>query len=791
MKLNNTQIDSPLQIKISFHKVVEFYETKLLDKNSSGFDKKYIQSLLGYIKPYPQLIEGITDLKDIKKNENFINVLLSDLFPDILTYNEIKAVTVPFQNFLLHPSSRFQDILKNAGKDFDLEIRNFDEDTLYVMSCILILKSNFELEIDISRPVYYDIPDAEGVIKHYRIGYNADFIDILPTENAIQVTSEDIDLLMQDTENIALWKEKFPPDSWIFKGFAIVNLTDVTVDNAISEFKTTLLIQDKSESLLHKFQQIFQSIFKINDLRVGFTMFDQSKSVLKSHDFLDIPSFILNETKIQDCKTIMCPSSYEALIKNHDYFVLTNVDEYAKKSKSNFLATGLQSNSIKSCILAPIAKEDNIIGVLELASYRKNELNRINANKLEDVLPYIVTTLERNKEAHENKIKAVIQNECTAIHPSVLWVFEEEAKKFIQETDTGNEVSFKDIVFNEVYPLYGQIDIISSSQVRNDAIQNDLLQQLDMAENLLDKALEKKSLPIFEQIKFEIHAIRQDINDNFTAASEQKIINFMQDEVNPIMNHICGISSAFEKQVKAYYELLDTATGVIYNHRKDFDTSVSLLNKKIAALLDKRQEEAQKIYPHYFERYKTDGVDHNIYIGDSMVKEKTFDKVYLQNLRLWQLQTMCEIENKFYQTQEDLNTQLEASSLILVYNNTLSIRYRMDEKKFDVDGTYNARYEILKKRIDKAFVKNTEDRITQKGKIVIVYSHKDDEKEYKKYIQFLQSKNFLGKKVETLEIEDLQGVVGLKALRVEVLYHKNKSKKSYSYDDLMKELVAK
>jgi hypothetical protein len=30
----------------------------------------------------------------------------------------------------------------------------------------------------------------------------------------------------------------------------------------------------------------------------------------------------------------------------------------------------------------------------------------------------------------------------------------------------------------------------------------------------------------------------------------------------------------------------------------------------------------------------------------------------------------------------------------------------MDEKRFDVDGTYNARYEVVKKRIDKANKRN-------------------------------------------------------------------------------------
>ena len=49
------------------------------------------------------------------------------------------------------------------------------------------------------------------------------------------------------------------------------------------------------------------------------------------------------------------------------------------------------------------------------------------------------------------------------------------------------------------------------------------------------------------------------------------------------------------------------------------------------------------------------------------------------------------------------------------------------------------------------------------------YSQDKDAREYLKYITFLQSKNLVGE-MEMLEIEDLQGVTGLKALRVEVIY---------------------
>ena len=152
---------------------------------------------------------------------------------------------------------------------------------------------------------------------------------------------------------------------------------------------------------------------------------------------------------------------------------------------------------------------------------------------------------------------------------------------------------------------------------------------------------------------------------------------------------------------------------------------------------------------------------------------------------------MVEMENAFYLMQSDFPVKLDVASMILVFNQPLSISFRMDEKQFDVDGTYNARYEIVKKRVDKAYIKGTTERVTQKGKISIVYSQKQDEIEYKRYIKFLQAKKYLDDDMEIVELQDLQAVTGLKAIRVSVLYHKeNNDKEFYTYDDLMKEINA-
>jgi hypothetical protein len=726
----------------------------------------------------------------LKKHQDAIKILLADLFPDILTKNEIKAASVPFHNLVFNSTERFAKILAEAGKGFKLEPRNLDEDMLYVRACLVILNKYYDYNLDFSRPLIYDIPNKDGILKHYRLAMNADFVEIEPTKKAREITAEDVDLLLQDPDNIALWKQKFPPKSWVFKGFTILNFTDVTTDDAISDLKSALLGKNSTnDSNMAGLEEIFQSIYKIPDLRTGFLMYNPKKDTLRLPPLKGIGSFLHNGKKRVKGKTILDKEAYRVLVREHAYFPIANVDEYARKTKHNLLSENLVANDVKSCILVPISKGNELLGIMELASKRKNELNSINAIKLEDFLPYIATAVERNKNDYENRIKAVIQSECTSIHPSVLWAFEEEAKRFIEDLDDDGIASFHDIAFQDVYPLYGQIDIVGSSEERNKAIQEDLLAQLDAVEKIIKAAEKKESLPIYEQIRFRINEFTEDLKENLNASSEQKVLNLLKKEIDPILEHIEDQSRDLRKKVEEHRQSLDDETGTVYNSRKIYDDAVQSINRTMSRYIDRKQLEAQKIYPHYFERYKTDGVDHNIYIGDSMTY-KAFSKVYLHNIRLWQLQVMCEMENRFYQIQENWDISLDAASLILVYSTTLSIRYRMDEKKFDIDGTYNARYEVIKKRLDKAFVKDTEERITQKGKIVIIYAQKSDEREYLRYIKYLQQKKYLGENLEVLELEDVQGVVGLKALRVDVLYHKEDRpfEEAFSYEDLMQEL---
>ena len=287
----------------------------------------------------------------------------------------------------------------------------------------------------------------------------------------------------------------------------------------------------------------------------------------------------------------------------------------------------------------------------------------------------------------------------------------------------------------------------------------------------MDLAAKNNPLPIYQDFNFRIKRHIRKLKKGLGAGDEIGILDFIKREIYPVFRHLNKQNGELKKSVQKYMDSLDEDLGVIYNKRKDYEESVSMINNKIAEYVDKSQDEAQKMFPHYFEKYKTDGVEHNIYIGQSMVNNREFDPIFLANLRLWQLMMTCEVENMHAQLKSELKVPLDICSLILIHHNPITIRFQQEDKHFDVDGAYNVRYEIIKKRIDKAYVNGTTERLTQPGKIAIVYSQESEAREYVKYLEYLQSINYIGPNIEWLDLQELQGVSGMKALRVEVVIH--------------------
>jgi hypothetical protein len=781
-------VDKPFSLQLSFHRIIEgLEETAATD---TGWKGMRARSLVERVAKHPELRNGITTEEQLTENADLLTDLLADIFPEVLSSNEIKAVSFPYQPLIFNYSTRFKNILKAAGPNFEINIRDLDDMQLYVLSCCILLSRLYGAKLDFSKPMFYDIPTADGVIKHYRILYNADFLELYPTANSPKLTQDDIDLLMDNYDNIDLWKEKFPPNSYLLKGFGLMTLVDVTVENALSTLKSNLLGNYSAPDVKASLISIFRSMYGIPDMRMGFTLFDPNEGkFIHSRFGPDIQSFLLPYQEAHASETLLCGDSYQCVIKEQTYFAVSNIDTYIKQNPGNSLGKHFKDQGIESFVLAPVIKDGVLLGILELVSPRIRELNSVTANKLEIVMPFLVDTIDRKLHEIQNRIQAVIQEYYTTLHPSVYWKFRREAQNYIENTNGGLTYALKEIKFKDVYPLYGQVDISDSSVTRNLSVSTDLSDQLNELISILEELNKADKQIKVERSLFDLKTFVAELTISIRADTEQFIQHYVEENIHPVLNAANG-SKALKAKIDNYFKQTDALTGDFHSHRRNYDKTLSLINQKLASVLDHRQAEIQVFYPHYFERFKTDGVEHNMYIGATIAPEIPFIPEHLHRLRLWQLRVIAEMEVEQYDLKDILPYKLGVTSLILVFSTPIAIRFRMDEKHFDVDGAYNIRYEVIKKRIDKAHIKDTDERITKQGKITIIYSKAEEEVEYLNYIAILQKAGVLANDVEHFEVEELQGVSGLKALRVGLIHKQNLlAQRSASYDPLYKQLT--
>jgi hypothetical protein len=776
--------ESPFQLRMSFNKIIERLEQ--VAASETGPRGEIAKEILAEIEPFPELREGITHIDQIGNNKAVIHRLLAELFPEALNENEIKAVTIPFHDILVNPTKRFQKIADAAGPLFDINIRDFNQHQFYVMSCCIIINTFYGRHLDFSKPLYYDIPTAGGIMKHYRILYNADFLEILPTAKSVPLTTSDIDQLTDNFEDLDLWKRYFPADSWIFKGFAIVSLYDATVENAVSKLKGALLGVGQATDVKEEVISVFRSFYNISDLRVGFSVFEADENKFKAP--VHIPhfsSFLLDGLSEEECTQTLCGASFEKVINQRAYYAVSDVAALLLKDPNNVLGIRFHAQNIKSFILAPMVNNGHLVGVFELVSSREKELNSVNANRLEVVMPFIIDIIVMQLGFLQNYVRALIQREYTAMHPSVYWKFRKEALNFIDHSNSKKDYAFRDITFKDVYPLYGQIDIKQSSEARNSSITIDLQAQLNALKSLLQQILSLgEDLRVSQKIQ-QLQLFADELQLPLRADTEQQIQDYLQAHIHPFLKQTTTIHNALSEGIRKYFVHTDKG-GDFHKQRRKYEDSVALINERMAMVLDRSQVDVQEDFPHYYERFKTDGVEHNLYIGASIRPTGNFEMAHVYNLRLWQLQALCQMELEHYALKATLPYPFNVTSLILAFAKPISIRFRMDEKRFDVDGSYNARFEIIKKRIDKAFIKDSRERITAVDKLTIVYANHQEQQEYEGYIRFLQSKHILTEEIEILDVEDLQGIAGLKAIRVKISYDTAKpARKFYSYQEML------
>ncbi|MCG8329486.1 MAG: hypothetical protein MI974_17460 [Chitinophagales bacterium] len=759
----------PYACKLSFLPLIEMMEEKA-DEHTSSSISTIADSVLGQLKQEEIFQKPIEDRTQLAAYPELMQLLMMMIIPPVRQQSRLVKISAPFDIAPIFCTSNLKEIMEKKKASYVLnQKKELMYNSMVITACSMILNKFYGQKLDVIMPYGISIqwPGAE-LENHYKIDIDDQFMEIVQTKPLKPLTQEDINYLLSNVYNLDLWLDYLPPENFEFHGFTVSSLIDITEENALSQLKFALLEREAvvEQNKVDHLEKLLRTYFKQPKLKMGITAIDYPVKNTVSHKYKIRFDFLADQ---QD--RLLSPenknSIYEKACKYKETVLIEDLEAVSVKTP---IEEKLLAKGIKSIIVAPLFNKDQkVIGLLEIGSPQAYKLHSFIEIKFKEIVGLFSMAVERSREEIDNRVEAIIREQYTAVHPSIEWKFVETSYNLLEKREQNPTYSMIDpIVFNDVYPLYAQADIVSSSSKRNHAIQADLVDNLKRADKVLKYGTELINYPLLYQMRNKVEKNIEGLETDFNSNDESRIVEWLHDTIHPLFNDLRVKFPDLADKVASYYGYLDEDLGIVYRKRKAYEDSVTMVNNTISSYLEEQEKISQQILPHYFEKYKTDGVEYNMYIGQSLLQQGTFDMLHLRNLRLTQLIDMCEVTRIVEGMQDRLPVPITTAQLIFAYASPLSIRFMMEEKKFDVDGAYNVRYEILKKRIDKALIDGTSERLTQAGKIAIVYLQEKDRQEYLDFAEYLISEGYITDEIEDYKLGKLQGVHGLHALRFTV-----------------------
>jgi len=762
----------PFERELSLGPLIRFWEKTIAPEDS--LRGKFARALQSEVRRAPELAGRIDDGAVLIRHRELIEALMAAVFPSVFWEQEHAAALMPFELRSFYATPSFErDLVARDGQlrgrfSVDKEaIARFRLLNAYSLALARVHGISFPVE----HPIIFTVEDLEARLdRHFKLSFDGRFIDVDPVFPLPPLSADVRARLESRAGDFQALAAVFPPGSVRFRGFMVFRALDVTDQEVLSSLKRDLIDKESivSNTRFEALQAKLRTLFRRPELRLGLAAIEGERVLSLNYGAKLDHSCIFTDSVHHRLADFTGSIYQRASLEGSPFFI----EDLAAYPERTAIEDGMLQSGVRSIVISPLRYQDAMIGSLSLSSPKPGDLTALQTlPKLQEVLPLFSMAVKRSMDELDNRVQAFIKEKCTAIHPVVEWRFRKAVFDGLERrggSPASPPTEMEPIVFPDVYPLYAIADIRGSSTQRSWAIQSDLLAQLALARDVLRAAHDARPLPILDQLAHRINALMSELEVSLRSGDEMAILSFLRTEIEGLFDHLARFGPRVSDGIEAYRRAVDPRIGSVYAKRREFDESVTLITETISSYIDLEEQAAQAMYPHYFEKQKTDGVDYSIYVGGALLEDGEFDPLYLKNLRLWQLIVACGVALRTERIKDRLSTPLEVTSLILVQHTPLAIRFRFDEKRFDVDGAYNVRYEIIKKRIDKAVIRGTSERLTQPGKIAVVYSHGSEAAEWRDYIEYLQTLGYLSRDVEELELEELQGAQGLRALRVTI-----------------------
>ncbi|NJC28142.1 GAF domain-containing protein [Neolewinella antarctica] len=741
---------------------------KLVQEDDLGI--KFLgEELLRRVAEVPELRSPIQDLSLLKQHRGIMELLMLFIVPPAERTTSLFKFSKPFHFTPVYVSPGMKALVAtdNACYSFSGKMETVIK-RHQIMVGAQILKKFYGVNIDVIPTAMLVVQDQKsGLDCFYQPQMNDDFVEIIAVGELPELSRDDINRLMTNISDTDLWLEMLPPESFEFHGLHISHLFDVTEEEALSRLKHRLISRDAILDVdrVQELANLVRVHFRNPALQLGLTAIDFPLNRAIDHEYR-IRFNLLADSVDRLTGADFAGSIYEQACVSREVVVIEDLRQLDNPGK---MERSLMRLGLRSILIAPLLDQNrNVIGIVELGCPKPYSINAFLELKFREIRGLFRTAVERSREYIDNRIEAIMREHYTSLHSSVEWKFTEAAFDILQQIELGEKPVSQEIAFNNVFPLYGQADIVGSSGIRNASIHQDLVDNLRAGRFFLTKAMEEVTFPLIQQVVQFIDISLLVEQEEFDNGHEIQMGDLIHHQITPLIDQLGRQEASLKLLSHQYLEHLDRDLGLYARNRTDYEKSVNRINKELSEFFTARDQAAQVTLPHYFEKYKTDGVEYEIYAGQSLLKNQEFSDVHLRNFRLSQLIDMADATRLVDQVSSEIPMPLRTAQLIFAYTSPLDIKFRMDEKHFDVDGDYNVRYEILKKRIDKATIRKGEERLTLADHISIVYLQDRDREEYLGYLDYLQQAGYVDGEIEDLVLDPLQSVNGLRALRFRV-----------------------
>jgi hypothetical protein len=760
---------------LSFRPFVDYLKKRRGESNSTK--NRFFNYVIEQYEQHPELLKEM-DVNETGKYQEQLQLIYSTLSPIVEDENEHRwALCMPLMPVVFYSTNSYfklvtdiatGNIRKSIAQKDPEELRRNNLQFIYA----LILEKCYNLPSFFNLQVVHSLKDKQtGFLRYYNLNLDTRFVEVSTKEALPELSIAALQAGSHDTISIlSMLEEKLPLDIFRFEGFVINTVSEVTAQYSIENIKNTILNRSAVDEdncysdVIHS----LKTLAGTDDIEFGLlpAIKVNNKLIFNDGDCLKSSKLIEVSRKhgIAEMAYMSMAESYFNNPKVIFYREITPEDE----ARQMFLKL-LKQEGIASYALTPVYFNNSIAGVLEIYSTKKSVLDESILARLEPAIPLLSQLLKNSIEEFNDSIEKVIKEKFTSIQPSVQWKFNEVAWHYLRDQHLlkgKNET--EPIGFDNVNALYGAIDIRNSTIERNAALHKDLETQFRILLDVLNKLKSQSGFSLIDAKIFTVQKWLEKISSREAFNQEIEVNDFLENELTPFLMQFREGNPAVAPTVEEYFEAIDENTGIAHENRRRLETAMNTVISAVNDYLDMMKQEIQEAYPTYFEKFRTDGVEYDIYIGQSLAPEKPYRDIYLKNLRLLQLTSMSAIAKYTHALLAQLDKPVQTTQLIFIHSHAININFRKDEKRFDVEGAYNIRYHIVKKRIDKVHIKNTDERLTQPNKIALVYFNQKEADEYITYIRYLQGENILRDDLEYLELEELQGVSGLRALRVGV-----------------------